>query len=141
MFASDSTSVGNSKRPLRILSADDEIYVGEFLNLVFSGAGHIIEHFPNGLAAWERISGAIDSFDVLITDNRMPELNGLELVELLRQAKFKGGIVVLSGSISWKDVESYRLLGVDTILGKTIKPDELLNAVETSAYKFIPGGL
>ena len=139
MLASDSTSIGNSKRPLRILSADDQIFVGEFLTLVFSGAGHVVEQFTDGLAAWERISGAIDWFDVLITDNRMPELNGLELVELLRQTEYKGRIIVLSGSISAKDAESYRLLGVDLILRKTTKADELLKAVETSAYKSAPG--
>ena len=137
MLARDSTSIGNSKRPLRIISADDQILVGEFLTVLFSGAGHVVEHFADGLAAWERISGAIDWFDVLITDNRMSELNGLELVELLRQTEYNGRIIVLSGPISAKDAESYRLLGVDLILGKTTKADELLKAVETSAYKSV----
>ncbi len=137
MLASDSTSIGTSKRPLRILSADDQILVGEFLTLLFSGAGHAVEHFTDGLAAWERISGALDWFDVLITDNRMPQLNGLDLVELLRQTEYRGRIIVFSGSISEKDAESYRLLGVDLMLRKTKKADELLKAVESTAYKSI----
>lgn len=139
MLATDSIPIGNSKRPLRILCADDHILVGEFLTLLFSGAGHEIEHFTDGLAAWNRISGAVDRFDVLITDNQMPELNGLELVELLRQTEYRGRVVVFSGSLSVKEIESYQLLGVNLILQKTTKADELLGAVEASAYKSIPG--
>lgn len=119
-----------AKNPRRILCADDNTAIGDILVRLFSTAGHSVEHVADGLEAWERLSANIGHFDVLVTDNQMPGLNGLELVELLRQTDFLGRIIVHSGSLSAKEVAGYRALRVDSIVAKATQAEELLGIVE-----------
>ena len=119
-----------TKKSLRILCADDNTMLGDVMIQFFSTAGHAVEHVADGLEAWERLSRDIGHFDVLVTDNQMPGLNGLELVKLLRQTNYRGRIIVHSGSLSAKEVAGYRAFGVDSIIAKATQAEELLNVVE-----------
>mgnify|MGYP001576683050 FL=1 len=119
-----------TKKSLRILCADDNTMLGDVMIQFFSTAGHAVEHVANGLEAWEKLSRDIGHFDVLVTDNQMPGLNGLELVKLLRQTNYRGRIIVHSGSLSAKEVAGYRAFGVDSIIAKATQAEELLNVVE-----------
>ena len=119
-----------TKKSLRILCADDNTMLGDVMIQFFSMAGHAVEHVADGLEAWERLSRDIGHFDVLVTDNQMPGLNGLELVKLLRQTNYRGRIIVHSGSLSAKEVAGYRAFGVDSIIAKATQAEELLNVVE-----------
>ena len=120
-----------TKKSLHILCADDNTVLGEAMIRFFTTAGHAVEHVANGLEAWDRLSGDPSHFDVLVTDNEMAGLNGLELVELLRQTDYRGRIIVHSGCLSPKAVAAYRGLGVDSIVAKTTLAAELLGIVES----------
>lgn len=102
---------------------------------LFTQAGHTVEHAADGLEAWERLSQDVGHFDLLVTDNQMPglTLNGLELVELFRQANYRGRIIVHSSSLRPRETESYRVLGVDSIVLKTTPEEVLLDLVKAFA--------
>jgi len=118
------------QKKLRILCADDDSMLGQVLLRLFSTAGHEVQHAADGLEAWEKLSRDIGYFDVLITDHQMPGLDGLELVELLRQANYTGRIVVHSSMITAVESEKYRTLGVHQIVSKPAPAEELLAVVE-----------
>lgn len=121
------------KRSLRIFCAEDNTILGEIMVRLFTQAGHTVEHAADGLEAWERLSEDVGRFDLLVTDNQMPGLNGLELVELLRQANYRGRIIVHSSSLTPRETESYRVLGVDSIVLKTTPAEVLLGLVKAFA--------
>ena len=121
-----------SYRPLRILCAEDNVSIGELMVLVFRKAGHVAEHATDGLAAWHRLSQDFAQFDVIVTDHQMPGLDGLMLVERLRQSAYRGRIIVQSANLTPRQAERYRALGVSTIAGKNLKPDELLRLLDPS---------
>ncbi len=123
----------NPRKPLRILCADDNELLGDVMLCLFSKAGHWVEHVEDGLQAWDRISRALDSFDVVVTDHQMPGLKGLELVELLRQANYPGRIIVHTSALTSDEIERYRGFGVESIVVKASRADELLSTVEASA--------
>jgi len=60
----------------------------------------------------------------------MPGIDGLALVGLLRQANYRGRIIVHSSTLTAKDTASYRALGVDSIVVKPTPAEELLNILE-----------
>lgn len=122
-------------QPLRILCADDNAMLGEMMLRLFTEAGHLAVHVNNGFEAWDRISKDLGYFDVIVTDHQMPGLDGLELVELLRQAGYAGPIVVFSSALTQEQTESYCRLGVKGIVMKPSSVKELLNAVEASARR------
>ena len=68
---------------------------------------------------------ATKKFDLVITDHRMPRSGGLELVRKLRQQKYRGKIVVLSGHLSPDNIGIYEELDVDEVVGKPVNSDDL----------------
>ena len=102
-------------RTLHILIADDEASVAQSLAFVLKYDGHRIEAVPDGRQAHDRLTAKDADFDLLITDDTMPVLSGLELVRKLRAFKFPGKTLVLSACLSPDLEQAYRELGVDAI--------------------------
>lgn len=109
-------------RPLRILYADDVRQLREFMTVMLTREGHLVETVVDGAAALDWIERAPAAFDLLITDHHMPRLNGLELVRAVRHLPYAGKIIVFSSELSEMVHERYRRLNVDLILPKPIFP-------------------
>lgn len=121
---------GATKRSLRILCVDDDAVHGDRLVRLFATAGHRVEHLADGLDAWDKLSRDIEYFDVVITENHLPGLNGLGLVEVLRAANYRRRIVVHSGKVTLKEKVDYHALRVDAVVAKCGIDVELLRTVE-----------
>jgi CheY-like chemotaxis protein len=72
----------------------------------------------------------VEQFDLVITDNNMPGVDGLELVRRLRKQKFGGKIVVLSAHLSDDKIQDYARLAVDEMLHKPFDVHELRRAID-----------
>lgn len=68
--------------PATILVVDDELYIVEFVATVLEDEGYRVERAYNGREALARL--ARGGCDLLITDNMMPHLSGLQLINRLR---------------------------------------------------------
>jgi two-component system chemotaxis response regulator CheY len=112
-------------KPLRILYADDLRDLREVLRMALTREGHTIECVADGSLALERLAKDCSSFDLLITDHHMPEMNGLELVTRLRALPFRGKVIVFSSELSASVNDAYHALGVDLVLPKPIFPSVL----------------
>jgi CheY-like chemotaxis protein len=69
----------------RILVVDDEPMVRALITRVLSDAGYEVVAVANGQAALDAARGADVGFDLIVTNNYMPGLNGAELIERVRQ--------------------------------------------------------
>ncbi|MFH1766098.1 MAG: response regulator [Gemmatimonadota bacterium] len=107
----------------RILIVDDEEMDRVLLSEILHQAGHEPRFAPNGQAAL-KIWKASD-IDLVITDIVMPELNGLELLEALREEDPWVRVIAISGITAKKLNEAARA-GALAILTKPIDPRELL---------------
>lgn len=121
-----------ASRPLHILAVDDDTPVGRMLVLMLAQAGHTCEHVSDGLAAWDKLSADLGYFDVVLTDHEMPNLTGLELVQLLREADYRGRIIVHCSALEPQDAEGYRRFHVAAILEKPTDVREIAQAVHAS---------
>ena len=115
------------KRKLRILGVDDEPVIGESIAFVLESPHRQIVVAKDGQEALSL--AAKQKFDVVITDHRMPRSGGLELVKKLRQRKYKGKIVVLSGHLSPANIGTYEDLAVDEVVAKPVNSDELRDVI------------
>jgi CheY-like chemotaxis protein len=113
-----------AKRCLRILYADDVRELRDVARISFTREGHAIETFADGALALARVM-ADPSFDLIITDHHMPNLNGLEFVTRLREEKYPGKIMVFSSELSDAVAKEYRRHNVDRILYKPVFPSVL----------------
>ena len=71
--------------PARILVVDDDPLVGQWLTDVLAGEGHEVEAVDSGRAGLERLRGA--PFDLVLTDLRMPDVDGIGLYEELERTQ------------------------------------------------------
>ena len=67
-----------------VLVAEDEADIRELLRLALTGAGYEVETAPDGAAAWELAVARPPA--LVVTDLRMPAMNGLVLIRALRDA-------------------------------------------------------
>lgn len=115
---------------LRILTVDDEPSIAACLSLIFARPRYELTSARNGNDALARLSAAAAPYDVVITDNEMPQVSGIELVRELRERSFPGKIVVLSGDLSNETREAYAQMQVDAILDKPFDNYELRHQLD-----------
>ncbi|MBI3313689.1 MAG: response regulator [Candidatus Omnitrophica bacterium] len=81
----------------RILAIDDETEITDWIREIFEGEGYCVETVNGGIEAVRR--GDETGFDVIITDIKMPGLNGAEVIKKMRQGmNASTPIIVLTGS-------------------------------------------
>jgi two-component system OmpR family response regulator len=116
-------------QPLRVLCADDNLRVLEMLAKRLKSAGHLVEVATDGRAAVTRVENDPNYFHVIVTDTRMPRLDGFGLVEEARSAGYQGKIIVFANALTEEDRQRYQELRVDRVIDKPDKNDELVGAI------------
>ncbi len=114
---------------MQILTVEDENAIAQMLALVLGGPAAKVTRAADGWEALIKIGAAARSFDLVITDHRMPRVGGLDLVRRLRERKFDGKILVLSAHLSDEDIRAYEELEVDMMMSKPFDFQEIQNAV------------
>ena len=114
---------------MRILVVEDEKAVAHMIAMVLGGPSAKVSTARNGWEALIKIGATAKPFDVVITDHRMPHMNGLELVRQLRTRPFGGKILVLSAYLADDDIRMYEDLGVDMMMSKPFDFQELQQAM------------
>jgi|SRR5947209_13324393 len=114
---------------MRILVVEDEKAVAHMIAMVLGGPSAKVSTARNGWEALIKIGATAKPFDVVITDHRMPHMNGLELVRQLRTRPFGGKILVLSAYLADDDIRMYEELGVDMMMSKPFDFQELQQAM------------
>ena len=113
----------------RILIVDDETNIRLMLRAALESEGYVVEEAADGRAGLAAVERHVP--DVMILDLSMPLLDGLGVLEVLRDARMerKPGIIVLTayGSIS-AAVKATRLGAID-FLEKPVVPAEVREAV------------
>lgn len=114
---------------LKILVVEDEKAVAHFTAMILGGPAAKVKTAKNGWDALMKIGAAPTPFDVIVTDHRMPRMNGLEMVRQLRKKDFRGKILVLSAHLSDEEISAYEALKVDMMMTKPFDFDELQEAM------------
>lgn len=115
--------------PLRVLCADDNVLVLDLLSKMLQSAGHQVEVATDGSAAVSRVEADPSYFQLIVTDTKMPRLDGFGLVQQARSAGFAGKIIVFANSLSLEERQRYADLRVDRVIDKPGKTGELISAV------------
>jgi DNA-binding response OmpR family regulator len=82
----------------RVLVVDDETALRSLVARAFREEGHEVVEAADGLSALDVFRSASKPFDLVVTNSRMPHLDGTHLVECIRQLNPTLPIIHLSGS-------------------------------------------
>jgi CheY-like chemotaxis protein len=119
--------------PLKILAVDNEPSVTLSLRFVFGDSRYELTCVDNGKAALARLDVSSDLYDVIIVDQKMPNLTGLELVSAIRERGIKGKIIVVSAQLTQEIREAYERMGVHVMFSKPFNVEQLRSAVDRLA--------
>jgi DNA-binding NtrC family response regulator len=112
----------------RILLVEDEINMARTLAKNLERAGYTVAHAANGEAALGTL--AQESFDVILTDLKMPVLDGMGLLRAIHERKIATSVIVLTGYGTIESaVEAMKLGAVDYLI-KDAHPQQVLLTVE-----------
>ena len=117
------------QQPLRVLCADDNALVLDMLSKTLQSAGHHVEVAMDGRAAVRRVEEDPGFFQLIVTDTRMPRLDGFGLVEEARSAGYEGKFIVFANALSPEERQRYDRLRVDRVIDKPGKSGELVGAI------------
>ena len=112
----------------RVLIVDDDKLSREFLAHATEALGFEAHAVPSGAAALQALSE--DSFDLVLTDLRMPEMDGLSLVERIQAEHAGVPTVVVTAHGSIDDAVKALRLGAADFLMKPCSPDTLAMVID-----------
>lgn len=134
-FAANEPEIKNSSQirdsinfsDMRILIAEDNKTLQLLTQKMLSKVGAHVEVADNGREALQLVQR--DSFDLVITDLNMPEMNGLELIEQLTKQDFKGTILGCTAAITGKETDQMINKGAKEVITKPISLDQIEQAL------------
>ncbi|MDO8606368.1 MAG: response regulator [Phaeospirillum sp.] len=120
----------------RILIVEDTKLMQETLVDVLGAVGHDIVTADNGVHAVE-IVAAGKTFDIIVTDIIMPEMDGIQTILELQTMLPTARIIAISGGSARMEkaqgLDTARRLGAVAVLEKPFEVDALLDAINAAA--------
>jgi CheY-like chemotaxis protein len=117
--------------PLRILLVEDNVINQTVATRMLEKHGHVVVPAANGRLALEVL--AADSFDAILMDVQMPEMDGLEATAAIRAREHGTGrripIVALTAHALTGDRERCLAAGMDVYVSKPVQSAQLLQAL------------
>jgi len=114
--------------PDRILVVEDDLFFRRLSTEVLLRAGYEVEAAIDGAAAWQALN--TDSYDLLITDNSMPKVSGVELLKKLRGARMALPVIMATGTLPEEEFTRYPWLQPAATLLKPYTAEEMLRMVK-----------
>jgi CheY-like chemotaxis protein len=112
----------------RILVIDDDGPIRDVFATILRKAGYEVVTAGDGREAFR--NSRPESFDVVVTDISMPEMDGIEVITRLREAKPRPHVIAMSGNFERElYLKMAGLLGAHHQLPKPVHPRELLEMV------------
>lgn len=114
--------------PHRILVVDDEGDSRQFTVEVLTGSGYEAEGVKDGAAGWKALQN--NSYDLIITDNKMPKMTGIEMLEKLYATRMTIPVIMATGILPTHEFDRKPWLRPAVTLQKPFSIDDLLATVK-----------
>jgi two-component system, sensor histidine kinase and response regulator len=133
-------SLDQTIHPLRILVAEDNRVNQVLVRRLLEQRGHTVVVAGNGLEALARLETS--SFDMVLMDVQMPEMDGFEATRAIREKERSGTtrlpIIALTAHAMKGDQERCLAAGMDGYVSKPLQPAELFATIECFAHAGMP---
>ncbi len=122
-------SSGETKQQqMRVLVIEDEKRIGEFVARGLESAGYGVDWSEDGASGLERLHGM--DYDLVILDLMLPDMDGLKVLEKIRNRQSSPPVLILSALGAVDDRVKGLERGADDYLGKPFSFTELLARVK-----------
>ena len=118
-------------KQLKLLLLDDEPIVGKRLKPALTKVGCEVEVFENPRQALKRIEEK--EFDIVVTDIRMAEVDGIEVLEQVKKKSSRTKVIMITGYAMMETAREAMEKGAFDFIAKPFEPDELRAVIARAA--------
>ncbi len=130
--ATSSAGNSNGRRRMRLLLVEDNRVNQVLATRILEKHGHHVLIAGNGLEALAILRN--NTFDLVLMDIEMPEMDGLEATRVIRKNEKPGGkhlpIIAMTAHAMTGDKDKYLTAGMDDYISKPVHPKQLLEMIE-----------
>lgn len=113
---------------MKILLLEDELMLNDSICDYLQAQGHWVESYMDGLRAFEALQNT--SYDLLILDINVPQIDGLSLLEKIHELKIYTPTIYISALVDIEDISRAYTLGCFDYLKKPFHLKELLLRID-----------
>jgi len=119
------------KEKLEVMVVDDEPIVGKRLKPALTKYGYDVEVFDNPVKAIDRFDEK--EFDVVVTDLRMENLSGIQVLEHVTAKSSKTKVIFITAYATVENAREALVKGAFDFIAKPFKPNDLRMAIAKAA--------
>jgi len=119
----------------RIMVVDDEPAIREMISRFLTNAGYRVDPFANGREAWTALQQTPEAWNLLLTDQTMPEMTGDLLAAKALALKPGLPVIICSGFSEILNDKRAHAMGVKAYLQKPVSVSALLSAMAKALYE------
>jgi DNA-binding NtrC family response regulator len=119
------------KKRLTILIVDDEEIVNKRLKPTLEKNGYEVQTRQTGKDALSSI--AENDFDIVVTDMRIDEVTGLQVLEAVRKKSQRTKVILITGFATMELAREALSKGASEVIAKPFRPEELRDAIGRAA--------
>lgn len=109
---------------MKVLIVEDEIRLADTLSQIMTENKYMADAVNDGKAGFDYAMSGM--YDIIVLDVMLPEMNGFEVVKLLRKNKISTPVILLTAKDEVADKINGLDCGADDYLTKPFVPEELL---------------
>ena len=117
----------------KILVIDDDTAFCVMLKTFLQKKGYDVINAFNGEQAREELKNHV--FDVVLTDIRLPDSDGLQILKHIKEASLDARVILMTGYTDIKTAVKAMRLGAFDYVGKPINPEEILHIISLALTK------
>jgi DNA-binding NtrC family response regulator len=122
---------------IQIIIIDDEPIVGKRLKPALEKSGYEVEFYETGAAALKRLSEK--NFDIVVTDVRMDEIDGMDVLTKVTENKPQVKVIMITGYATIEVAREAMAKGAFEVIAKPFKPNELREIIHKAAQALSAG--
>jgi CheY-like chemotaxis protein len=127
-------------RRARILVVDDDLFMRESNARMLNRLGYEVDLANDGVDAWQALND--NRYDLLITDQQMPWVTGLELIQKLRSEAMTLPVILATGAVPTEELNRLPGLEIQAVVQKPCPLEKFLQTVNEvlAATGIVPPG-
>lgn len=123
------------KNSITLLVVDDEALVRQLVEKILLKEGYVVLTAGDGAEALEMLKH--EKIDIVVSDIKMPNMNGFELLQTAKKAHPSLAFVIMTGFGDTYSVKDALLLGADEYITKPFKTSDLALVVERTYWRVL----
>ncbi len=119
------------EKPLSIVVVDDEPIVRKRLKPALEKSGYEVEVYDDGAGLLKRLEEK--TFDIVVTDVRMEEVDGIQVLEEVLARSDRTKVIIITGYATVEVAREALAKGAFDFIAKPFKPNDLRMIIERAA--------